>query len=208
MRNYKGSVQTSVVLAIVFGGISIIMSMGIIWLTINYLDQKNNVDSKINTAVADAKKAQADELEKEFADREKEPLSQFTGPEDLGRLVFKYPKTWSVYVKETNGYRAFFHPKIVVSENERFALRLTIETRNYDEAVQAYSSLVKSGSLTSSPFSVGDVAGTRFDGNFTKDLRGSAIIVKNRDKVVTLQTDADTFKSDFDALIQTISLYK
>lgn len=208
MRNYKGSVQTSVVLAIIFGGISLLMSIGIIWLTINYLDQKNNVDSKINTAVADAKKVQADELEKEFADREKQPLAQFTGPEDLGRLIFKYPKTWSVYVKETNGYRAFLHPKIVMAENERFALRVTIETKNYEDAIQSYSSLVKSGSLISSPFSVGDVSGTRFDGSFNKDLRGSAIVVKNRYKVITLQTDADTFKADFDALIQTISLYK
>jgi len=46
--------------------------------------------------------------------------------------------------------------------------------------------------------------GTRLDGAFTKDIRGYAVIFKIRDKTLTIRTDANTFKSDFNKLINTI----
>ena len=50
--------------------------------------------------------------------------------------------------------------------------------------------------------------GTRLDGSFTEDIRGSAVIFKIRDKTVTLRSDAETFRADFDALIKTITFNK
>jgi len=50
--------------------------------------------------------------------------------------------------------------------------------------------------------------GVRLDGNFTKEIRGSAVVFKIRDKTAVIQTDADTFKHDFNTLIKTISFVK
>jgi hypothetical protein len=64
--------------------------------------------------------------------------------------------------------------------------------------------LVNKGDLKSSAVQINGEAGTRLDGAFSKDIRGSAVIFKIRDKTVTIRTDADTFKADFDALVATI----
>jgi hypothetical protein len=58
--------------------------------------------------------------------------------------------------------------------------------------------------LNSSSVAANGVNGTRFDGAFSKDIRGSAVIFKIRDKTLTLRTDAETFKNDFNSLVPTI----
>lgn len=181
-----------------------------IWAYMNYTDQKTNVDTKIDAAVATAKKEQGDEDEKKFTARDQLPYRQFTGPDDYGRLTFDYSKQWSVYVAKdaaTGGtYEAYLNPGVVppVSPQAHYALRVTIEDREYDSALATYDTLVKKGDLRSSAISANGVNGTRLDGNFSKDVRGAAVIYKIRDKTVTLRTDADTFKPAFDMLIKTI----
>jgi hypothetical protein len=181
-----------------------------IWAYLNYTEQKTNVDGKIDLAVAGAKKEQSDIEEVKFAEREKEPNRQFVGPEDYGRLTFTYPKTWSVYVAKDvskgGNYEAYLNPVTVppVSQTQQYSLRVTIEEKDYDQVVKTYESLVKKGDLRSSATSANGNNGTRLDGNFTKDIRGSAVIYKIRDKTLTLRTDADTFKPDFENIIKTI----
>ena len=182
-----------------------------VWSFINYYDQKTNVDSKVSTAVMVAEKEQADTDEAKFTEREKEPNRDFVGPDDYGGLTFSYPKTWSVYVAKDASkggtYEAYLNPVTVptVSTSQQFALRITIEEKDYDKVIDDYSDLVESGDLKSSSFTTTDgVIGTRLDGNFSKDIRGSAVIFKIRDKTLTVRTDADTFKTDFDTLISTI----
>lgn len=181
-----------------------------IWLYISYSEQKTNVDTKIDAAVAVAKKDQADVDEIKFAQREKEPLRGFVGPDDYGRVTFDYPKTWSVYVNNDASkggtYEAYLNPITVppVSSTQQFALRVTIDEKDYDKIVALYDSLVKKGDLKSSSVAVDGVNGTRLDGNFTKDIRGSAVIFKIRDKTLTVRTDANTFAPDFNTLITTI----
>lgn len=181
-----------------------------IWAFLNYNEQKTNVDGRIDLAVAEAKKQQADEDETKFAEREKEPNRQFVGPDNFGRLVFDYPKTWSVYIAkdgtEGNSFEAYLNPVTVppVSRDQQFALRVTIEQKDYDEVIRSYESLVEEGKLRSSATSSMGHNGTRLDGNFSDNIRGSAVIFRVRDKTITLRTDADTFKPDFDALIKTI----
>jgi len=63
---------------------------------------------------------------------------------------------------------------------------------------------VKKGDLKASSTKADGNNGTRLDGNFTKDIRGYAVIFKIRDKTLTIRTDANTFLSDFDKLISTI----
>lgn len=208
----QGAIGGSVIAII--GLVILVLGSGsfAIWAYVNYQDQKTNVDGKVELAVAEAKKAQADEDEQKFAEREKEPRRQFTGPDDYGRLTFDYSKTWSVYeaTDVTSGkgrtYNAYLNPVTVppVTNQQQYALRVVIEQRDYDDVVNSYENLVKKGDLKSSSFSANGHSGARLDGNFTKDIRGSAVIFKIRDKTVTLRTDANTFKPDFEKLIKTI----
>lgn len=192
-----------IVLVLVTGSLAI-------WAYLNYNEQKTNVDGKIDLAVAQGKKEQGDEDEKKFAEREKEPNRQFVGPDDYGRLTFDYPKTWSVYeasdVSKGGAYEAYLNPITVppVSSTQQYALRVLIEEKDYDQVVKSYESLVKKGDLRSSATSANGNNGTRFDGNFTKNIRGSSVIYRIRDKTVTVRTDADTFKPDFENIIKTI----
>jgi hypothetical protein len=181
-----------------------------IWAYVNYTDQKTNVDGKVALAVAEAKKVQSDEDEVKFAEREKEPNREFVGPDDYGRLTFDYPKTWSVFeatdISQGGKYEAYLNPVTVPPLGARiqFALRVMIEEKDYDQVVKSYEELVKKGDLRNTPTSANGHNGTRLDGSFSKDIRGSAVIYKLRDKTITLRTDADTFKPDFEKLIKTM----
>lgn len=182
-----------------------------IWLFVQYNDQKNNVDGKIDVAVATAKRDQAESDETKFAEREKEPNRQFVGPDDYGRLTFSYPKTWSAYVADDgskgDGYKAYLNPVTVPpvgSSSQRFALRVWIQNKDYNDVIDSYDSLVKRGDLKSSSTSANGQSGTRLDGNFSKDVRGAVVIYKLRDKTISVFTDADTFKPDFEKIIKTI----
>lgn len=204
------SSSTALILAIVFGAIAVILGGLSIWLGINYTDQKNNVDAIADTRVAEAIKKQAEKLELEFSEREKQPFVQFTGPEDFGRLVFSYPKTWSMFVEKNQiPYIAYLNPKFIhpISSDSRYALRVVIQDRMYEDVVAAYNNQVKKG-LASSAININDSVGTRFDGELTSKIIGSAVIFKIRDKTVTLQTDAEVFRPDFEQIIKTITFNK
>ena len=212
LHQERGAVATSTIViaalavfVVAFAGLSI-------WAYMNYMDQKNNVDAKVSTAVATAEKKLGDKLEADFIERDKQPLKSFAGPADYGTLGLKYPKTWSVYVSNDGtkgtGYEAFFNPGAVPSLNaddSRYALHVAIVNDSYEEVLADYQSLVKKGDLKTSATKANGQNGTRLDGNFSKDIRGAAVIYKIRDKTAIIQTDADTFKPDFDALIQTIT---
>jgi len=209
-KSEYGAVSGSLIAIIGLAVLVLVAGSLAIWAYISYTEQKNNVDGKVSLAVAEAKKVQGDEDEAKFAEREKEPNRQFVGPDDYGRLSFDYPKTWSVYVaKDTsNGgtYEAYLNPITVppVSNTQQYGLRVSIEERDYDTVVKSYEALVKKGDLRTSATSANGNDGTRIDGSFTKDIRGAAVLYKIRDKTVTLRTDADTFKPDFENIIKTI----
>lgn len=210
----QGAINAWLILSIVFAVTTVVAAGFLVWALTNYTDQKENVDTKVSAAVATAKKEQADEDEAKFLERDKQPMRQFVGPDDYGRLMFDYPKTWSTFVEKDAStgetYQAYLNPVSVppLGNTTQYALRVTIESKDYDQVVQSYNSLVKSGKLVSSTVQADEVGGTRLDGNFTSDIRGSAVIFKIRDKTVTLRSDADTFKGDFDAIIASITFNK
>lgn len=185
-----------------------------VWAYMNYLDQKNNVDSKVSVAVAEAVKESEDKAAAEYLEKEKQPNRQFVGPDDYGRLAFDYPKTWSVYEGKDaaagGSYEAYFNPGVVpvVSTKQQYALHVTIEEKDYDKVVDTYKTQVGKGELKSSSVTLNEQNGVRLDGSFTKDIRGFAVIFKIRDKTVTVRSDAETFRQDFDALIKTITFNK
>lgn len=184
------------------------------WAYVNYLDQKNNVDRKVSDATALARKDQKTDDDKMYQQAEKEPNRIFTGPSDYGSLSFKYPKTWSVYeVSDANKggtYEAIFNPGVIPpnGNDQQYALHVTIEDTAYEKVVAKYEKLVKKGDLKTSSITLNDQSGTRLDGKFSDDIRGSAVIIKIRDKTVTVQTEADTFLDDFNKLLQTITFIK
>lgn len=184
------------------------------WAYVNYLDQKNNVDLKVSDAEALARKNQKTEDDKIYQQAEKEPNRTFTGPTDYGSLSFEYPKTWSVYevsdASDGGTYEAIFNPGVIPPEgkDQQYALRLTIEDTSYEKVVSSYDKLVKKGDLKTSSVTINDQNGTRLDGNFSDDIRGAAIIIKIRDKTVTLRTEANTFLDDYNKLLKTITFVK
>lgn len=182
-----------------------------IWAYVNYEQQKTNVDGRVALAVAQAKNDQATADENTFAQREKEPNQQFAGPDNYGRLTFMYPKTWSAYVANDGSisgstFQAYLSPGVVppVTETQQYALRVTIEQQDYNQVVQSYQPKVQKGDLRSSVASANGHTGTRLDGTFSQNIRGAAVIYQIRDKTAIIQTDADTFMPDFEALIKTI----
>ena len=205
-----GAANTWLIVGIIFIATTVLVGGGLTWALINYFDQKDNVDTKVSTAVTSAVKDQADKDAVQFQAEDKKPNRQFVGPEDFGELRFDYPKTWSVYINKgaTAGgsYEAYLNPVAVptVSDETQYALRVKIETIDYDKVLATYQPLVKKGDLKSSTIKANGQDGTRLDGSFTKNIRGSAVILKVRDKTITLRSDADTFKGDFDALVATI----
>ena len=209
-KHEQGGISGSMIAIILLVIVVLAAGSFAIWAYVNYNEQKTNVDGKVDLAVAEAKKVQSDDDEKKFAEREKEPNRQFVGPDDYGRLTFMYPKTWSVYVardvSKGGSYEAYLNPVTVppVSATQQYSLRVLVEEEDYDKIVASYEKQVEKGELRSSTTTSNGHNGTRLDGSFTKDIRGSAVIYKIRDKTLTLRTDADTFKPDFENIIKTI----
>ena len=210
----RGAVNTWLILTIVFIITTIAASGFLVWALLNYFDQKDNVDTKVAVAVSTAKKEQADVDAARYLEEDKKPYREFVGPDDFGRLVFSYPKFWSAYVEDdatnSNTFKAYINPVAVppLSQTTQVAVRVLIESRDYETVINSYQPYVRRGDLTSSAVKADGQDGTRLDGAFTKDIRGSAVIFKIRDKTVTIRTDAEAFKGDFDTLIKTITFNK
>lgn len=187
------------VLVVVLGGLSI-------WAFINYQDQKNNVDVKIEAAVAVAQQHQAEEDEKAFAEREKLPSRQLVGPIDLGQLTFEYPKTWSVYIdKDGSGgdYEAYLHPGAVLAlaKNQPVALHVSIVSEDYDTEVKKFREAVNKGDLKATPIAVQGQNGTRLDGSFSKEHQGAMVLLKLRDKTIIVATESKDYVGDFNDVV-------
>lgn len=181
------------------------------YLYTEYRSASTNLESQIKSAVLDAVKEREDELEAEFAEREKTPTRSFSGPENYGSLTIEYPKTWSVYVSDdaSDGktFKAYLHPREIppISDEAIIALRIKIESATFETVSKRYASALKKGTLSSSAVSVNGVDATRYDGQISNALVGSAVIFRIRDKVVTLETDAEIYREDFNKILETVT---
>lgn len=207
MRNTHetGAANPLVISNVLLAIMTIAFGAAAIWAYTNYVDQRDNVDSKVSVAVADAKKEQAAEDEKLFLEREKSPFVTFVGPDDLGRVTFNYPKTWSTYIaKQTStNFEAYLHPVSVptIGSGAPYALRVTVVSNTYEKTLDSFKNQIKKGELTTSSVKAGDQTGIRLDGTFTRDIQGSMVVFKIRDKSLMISTQATTFKNDFDKTI-------
>jgi hypothetical protein len=212
----RGSIHPSTIMIVVLTILFIGAGAFGVWSYMQYREAKTDVDGQIDAAVAIAKKEQAIEDEVKIQAAKENPYSQFVGPDDYGRVTFEYPRNWSVYeasdVSSGRGtYKAYLNPTFVplISKSDnRYALRVTIEDKQYETVLRSYESRVEKGDLRSQSFTVDDQTGTRIDGEFSSKIRGAMVIFKIRDKTLTIQTDADTFKPKFDEIVKTIQFNK
>jgi len=192
-----------VVLSIVVVGLA---GFGI-WAYINYGDAKTNLDDKINAAVADAKRAQSATDEAQFAEREKQPTKQFVGPDDLGRVSFLFPKTWSGYVDKlgtsSSNYEAYFQPGTVppLDSGTPYALRITILNKSYEDTLAGFQEKVKKGDVHTTTATIDGQTGSRLDGKIETNIDGVMVLLKLRDKTLEVYTESRTFQPDFDNTI-------
>lgn len=211
-RRLEQGITGALVAVIVLSILLVIFGAFGVWSYLQYVEQKTDVDGKISVAAGKARLEQSKKDEADFLKREQQPMRQFVGPTDYGRLTFDYSKTWSAYqatdVSQGGGvrYDAFLNPIVIppVSETNKFALRITIEQKTYDQTLAEYDKLVKKQSLRASPYSEAGVTGTKLEGNFNKDLIGTAIVIKMRDRTLTMRTDGDVFLNDFYTLMKTV----
>lgn len=229
-KHEAGAIDGKIIGLVVLGILFLGAGSAAIWAYMNYLDAKENVDSKVEAATAEAKRTQHEADLAEFIAREKEPLRAFAGPDDYGHLTFDYPKTWSVYQAadtDRSGatYAAYLSPMVIPpvpanalndlvasakptpsqSAVSKFAVRIKIESKLYEDSLKQYESLLKTGQIKSSAFTSGDITGTRYEGRFNNDISGVAVVIKMRDRTLTMRTDADVFKEDFEKLLQTVN---
>lgn len=205
MRNELGESHPLLIITIVLAVLTVGVGAFSVWAFVNYLDQKNNVDAIVATAVDDAKKEQAEADQTAFDEKDKLPTRQIVGPTDLGKVTFSYPKNWSVYVDKDGlgnnaSYEAYFYPDVVppLSREVPYALRTTISSAKYESVLAGFNERLKSGKLKASPVTVSGVDGTRLDGEFNETVRGSMVILKIRDKTLQIYTQAEAYKADFD----------
>lgn len=208
--------NSNLIKIIVIIGLSLIAATFIglfIWMAISYNDAKTDLDGKISVAVASAVDEKSEELELEFAEREKDPYQDFSGPEDYGQLSFKYPKTWSVYIdsdaSKGGNFEAYFNPGEVnpVSDTTINALRVVIRDKSFDDVAAEYEKEMKKkdSNLTIESIKVNNLAANRYTGTIPgTDLNGFIVIFKIRDKTAILRTDSVLFKDDFDRLLSTV----
>jgi Tfp pilus assembly protein PilV len=198
----QGNTLVIVVLVLLLVGVSALA----VWAYQGRQDYKDNTDQKIIAAVAAAKREESIAKDKQFAEKEKQPLRLYNGPAAYGSLLLSYPRTWSGYVDDTgrsgsvvDGYFAKGVVPSVTNESSTFALRLQVLSQSYSQVVNGFSNLQKSGKVTVAPYAlpkVSSVVGVRVKGevrNETVDM----VVLPLRDKTLQLWTEGTQFENDF-----------
>lgn len=181
-----------------------------VWAFAGMQDYKNNVQPKIDAAVTQAVEKTNAEKDKAFAEKEKEPYRNYTGPSAYGSVSLTFPKTWSSYIddtaKGTTALDGILNPNYVPGLNSGIgvALRFQVLNTQYASSVRTYETAIKSGKATSRPYKsekVPSAIGLRIDGEFLPQKKGSVVILPLRDKTLLIWTETDKYISDFDNII-------
>src|SRR3972149_11800458 len=152
----NGSVRSVVLIAILTLALAGALGFGL-WANSGKMDYKNNVDTKIAAAVAEAQKIQAAELELKFNEQAKSPTRTYQSAVSSGSVGFSYPNTWSAYVEQDNASQpinGYFHPHQVpgVRSESTYALRIEMVSTDYSQVVNGFSTKTKDGSLSAAAY--------------------------------------------------------
>lgn len=178
------------------------------WAFMGRQDYKNNSDTKVSSAVAQAIKQEDTKKDGQFAQQAKQPLRTYSGPEAYGSIKVNYPKTWSAYVVETANNSSlpvdgYFYPGVVPSitdQTNNFALRLQVVQQSYSDVLANFSGDIKAGLVTVSPYSlpnVPSVVGVRIEGQIVSKKSGSLVVLPLRNTTLKIWTEASQFENDF-----------
>lgn len=213
MLPHKSS-KLPVVFAVVFALLFICALVFGLWAFSERNDYKNNSDTKAASAVEAALAKQKDELSQEFSEQAKSPYLTFNGPATYGSFSFEYPKTWSVYVEESNQsanlFTVYMHPESILDIDKKENLQafsLQVTGSSYDEQIKRLDSAVGQGRISASTFrpaQVESVLGLRVRGEIENDITGQQVFIPIRDRTLILTSESDDYASDFDRILSTL----
>lgn len=172
-----------------------------------YKEASTNLDAQIAVAVEQSNAELTDELEADFAEREKSPNEAYKAPAELGSVAVTYPKTWSSHVIEKTGsgtvLNGYFHPGTVPDTRgeEKFALRVTLESKAYAKEVKSYDDGVDDGELKAKAVTINGVKGVRYDGMIDNDISGAIVLLPLRDRTLKIWTENVDFIKDYNDII-------
>ncbi len=207
LKNSQSGAVSALLVSLIIACILLVGTIGFAaWAFIERQSYKNDVDEKIAAAVEINTKQVSDQKDNEFLEREKYPLDTFEGNSQYGGIKVNYPKTWSAYATEDQSRAEYiFAPDFVDGENDTpRALKITVETRPYNEALTTYDSQLLNGELKAKAYSlpkVRNVVGTRFDGAIEQDKQGTVILLPLRDKTITITNEVPGLINDFNNII-------
>ena len=174
---------------------------------------KNNVDSIVNSSVAQAKLTQQTNDNKQYAIASLSPLTSYFSPASLGSITVMYPKTWSSYVNTASGsypLDGYFYPGTLPSVNDQdttnFALRIQISSQTYAQVLQQFTSLLKQGKMTVNAYSLPKVSsevGIEASGQFINNQNKTAteVVLPLRSQTLEIWTEGNQYLSIFNQYI-------
>lgn len=201
----------SLIIPLVLVSLLLVTAIGFgVWAFMERDTYKNKTNQVVTKAVEIAQQQTSDTKDKEFIEKEKNPLKTYTGPAAYGSVSVQYPKTWSAYVDESakgsTPVDGYFHPDFVpgLQAGKQFALRIKVVNQSYDQEVKRYEAQIKTGKLKAAPFTPGKVAsntGIRMDGELEQGVQGVIVILPLRDKTLEIFTETKDFVNDFNTII-------
>jgi hypothetical protein len=180
----------------------------LIWTYSQYLSYKNDIQPKIDAAVAVAVQTKQDELERSFQLERERLKSTYRTNDTIANVSFQYPRDWSQYLVEKESGRvqidASFHPGVVQDE-KIYALRLQVHQRSYDDVLGEYQKKIEKGEVRAQPIKNSNTSGIRLDGQYERDREGSLIIFPIRDKTLVLMSESTAYARVYNEIIKTLS---
>ena len=184
-----------------------------LWAYSGRQDFKNNSDKKIAVAVETAKTTQEAELNKAFEESQKSPLKKYTSSPTYGSISFDYPRTWSMYLDETNTQSpiiGYLNPVYVpaISDKASYALKIELTNTAYEQVINQLNAQLKSGKVTAAAF-IPELLkdhsnvqpGVRFTGEVKAAKQGVVIVMKVRDKTLKISSDGKEYLNDLNTII-------
>jgi hypothetical protein len=172
-------------------------------------DYKNNVDQKVSAGVEEQSQLISEQKQAEFDEKEKAPYTIWTSPTQYGSVKLGFPKTWSYYLaldQDSNSQQPinlYAHPNYVpaVSKDQRYALRLTLETEDYNKVLDDYRKKSEREGLQIGTLQVSNVSGIKAKGLIDRDVSGTVVVFPIRDKVLRIWTESRDYEPDFESIV-------
>lgn len=175
------------------------------WAFASRQDYKNNSDQKAAAAAEVAKKNAEAAKDNEYLEKQKYPLKSYIGADDLGRISFLYPKTWSGYISTGSENSFIFDQDVVYAgENSLHALKVSIVDNEYNDVINQFEGQVQQGVLSAKAYSlpkVPSVVGVRFDGEVQTGQPGALVVLPLRDKTIEIACQIPDRISDFNKIV-------